>query len=71
MRKGLAHQRRSQTSRVGIGVPASPFPLGTDGWPIRPNYLQRDNPPVGTEVLLGGGLVEIHVGRGIWQTVAA
>ena len=30
----------------------------------------RDNPPVETEVLLGGGLVEIHIGRGIWQTTA-
>ena len=29
-----------------------------------------DEPPVGTEVL-GDGLVEIHLGRGIWQTVAA
>jgi hypothetical protein len=28
-------------------------------------------PICGTEVLLGDGLVEIHVGRGIWQTVAA
>jgi hypothetical protein len=28
-----------------------------------------DEPPMGTEVLLGNGLVEIHVGRGIWQTV--
>jgi hypothetical protein len=28
-------------------------------------------PPVGTEVLLGGGFVEAHVGRGIWHTVAA
>jgi hypothetical protein len=27
--------------------------------------------PVGPEVFLGDGLVEIHVGRGIWQTVAA
>ena len=26
---------------------------------------------VGTEVFLGDGLVEVHVGRGIWQTVAA
>jgi hypothetical protein len=30
-----------------------------------------DEPPVGTEVLLADGLVELHVGRGIWQTVAA
>ena len=30
-----------------------------------------EEPAVGTEVLLGGGLVEVHVGRGIWQTVAA
>jgi hypothetical protein len=26
---------------------------------------------VGTEVFLGDGLVEVHVGRGVWQTVAA
>jgi hypothetical protein len=26
---------------------------------------------VATEVLLGGGPVEVHVGRGIWPTVAA
>lgn len=31
-----------------------------------------NDPPVGTEVFLGNGLVEIHVGRGVWaQTVAA
>jgi hypothetical protein len=30
-----------------------------------------DEPPVGTQVFLGGGLVEVHVGRGMWQTVAA
>ena len=29
-----------------------------------------EEPPVGTQVLLGGGLVEVHVGRGIWQTVS-
>ena len=29
-----------------------------------------DEPAVGTEVLLGDGLVEVHVGRGIWQTVS-
>ena len=29
-----------------------------------------EEPPVGTEVLLGGGLVEVHVGRGIWQTIS-
>ena len=27
-------------------------------------------PAVGTEVLLGGGRVEVHVGRGVWQTVS-
>jgi hypothetical protein len=29
-----------------------------------------DDPPVGTEVILGGGFVEVYVGRGIWLTVA-
>jgi hypothetical protein len=29
-----------------------------------------EEPPMGTEVFLGDGLVEIHCGRGIWQTVA-
>jgi len=28
-----------------------------------------DDAQVGTEVFLGGGLVEVHVGRRIWQTV--
>jgi hypothetical protein len=28
-------------------------------------------PPVGTEVRLGGGFVEVHVGGAVWQTVAA
>ena len=27
------------------------------------------DPPVGTEVFLGNGLMEMHVGRGVWQTV--
>jgi hypothetical protein len=39
--------------------------------PYRWSRRWHDEPPVGTEVLLGDGLVEIHVGRGIWQTVAA
>ena len=65
----ISDEARRAGSALASPLPLSP--LGTDGWPIRPNYLQRDNPPVGTEVLLGGGLVEIHVGRGIWQTVAA
>ena len=28
----------------------------------------HEEPPVGTEVMLGGGLVEVHVGGGVWQT---
>jgi hypothetical protein len=31
----------------------------------------HDEPPVGTEVILGDGLFEIHVGRGVWQTLAS
>ena len=30
-----------------------------------------DDPPPGTTVNLGNGLVEIYLDRGIWQTVAA
>jgi hypothetical protein len=37
---------------------------------VRWSRRWHDEPPVGTEVFLGNGLVEIHVGRGIWQTVA-
>jgi hypothetical protein len=29
-----------------------------------------DEPAVGTEVRLGGGLVEVHMGRGRWQQAA-
>ena len=38
--------------------------------PYRWSRRWSDEPPIGTEVLLGGGLTEIRVGRGIWQTVA-
>ena len=38
--------------------------------PYRWSRRWCEEPPVGTEVLLGGGLVEVHVGRGIWQTVS-
>jgi hypothetical protein len=38
--------------------------------PYRWSRRWCDEPPVGTEVFLGNGLVEVHVGRGIWQTVA-
>lgn len=40
-------------------------------WGSRPGEPRRwyDDPPVGTEALLGDGLVEVHIGRGIWQTV--
>jgi hypothetical protein len=27
-----------------------------------------DDPPVGTTVVLGDGLVEVHVGGGVWET---
>jgi hypothetical protein len=37
--------------------------------PYRWSRRWCQEPPVGTEVLLGGGLVEVHVGRGIWQTI--
>ena len=39
--------------------------------PYRWSRRWCDEPPVCTEVLLGGWLVDVHVGRGIWQTVAA
>ena len=39
--------------------------------PCRWSRRWFEEPPVGTEVLLGGGLVEVHVGRGIWQAVDA
>lgn len=45
----------------GGAVPESPY-----RWSRR--WCQE--PPVGTEVLLGDGLVEGHVGRGIRQTVS-
>ena len=38
--------------------------------PYRWSRRWCDEPPVGTTVRLGGGLVEVHVGRGIWQTVS-
>ena len=37
--------------------------------PRRWSRRWHDDPPIGTEVLLDDGLVEIYVGRGIWQTV--
>jgi hypothetical protein len=39
--------------------------------PYRWSRRWSEEPPVGTEVLLGDGLVEIHVGRRIWEKVAA
>jgi hypothetical protein len=39
--------------------------------PYRGSRRWCTEPPVGTEVLLGNGLVEVHVGRRIWQTVAS
>ena len=30
-----------------------------------------DQSPIGTEVFLGGGPVEVNVGGGVWSTVAA
>ena len=44
--------------------------VGEDA-PFRWSRRWYEEPPVGTEVLLRDGLVEIHVGCGIWQTVAA
>jgi hypothetical protein len=53
-------------------------PLGINGhdalYEERPYKWSRrwyDDPPPGTEVLLGDGLIEMHVGRGIWETVVA
>ena len=42
-----------------------------DEAPYRWSRRWHDGPPLGTEVFLGGGLVEVYVGRGIWQTVAS
>jgi hypothetical protein len=38
--------------------------------PCRWSRRWYQEPPVGTEVFLGGGRVEVQVGRGIWQMVA-
>jgi hypothetical protein len=35
--------------------------------PLRWSRRWFDDPAVGTEVTLGDGLVEIYIGRGIWQ----
>ena len=39
--------------------------------PLRWSRRWYDEPPIGTEVFLGGGLREVHVGAGNWSTVAA
>jgi hypothetical protein len=41
-----------------------------DETPYKWSRRWSEQPPVGTEVFLGTGLLEVHVGRGIWQTVA-
>ena len=35
--------------------------------PCRWSRRWHEDPPVGTEVKLKGGLVEVYVGRGVWQ----
>lgn len=39
--------------------------------PYKWSQRWSDDPPPGTTVNLGNGLVEIYLGRGIWQAVAA
>ena len=41
-----------------------------DEQPYKWSRRWAEEPPVGTEVFLGHGEVEVHVGRGVWQTVA-
>jgi hypothetical protein len=36
--------------------------------PYRWSQRWFDDPPVGTTVVLGDGLVEVHVGGGVWET---
>ena len=51
-------------SRLGIGNR-----LDLKEKPYKWSQRWSDDPPPGTTVNLGDGLVEIYVGRGIWQTI--
>jgi hypothetical protein len=67
---GPSHQRCNARAGWEAMVGANggrEFTEAPDRWSRR----WHDVPRVGTEVFLGDGLVEVHVGRGIWQTVAA
>ena len=67
MHSGVGHSRcnRATSAHVtnGNGVVEEP--------PLRWSQRWFDDPPVGTEVFLEDGLREVHVGGGVWQTVAA
>jgi hypothetical protein len=68
---GPSHQRCN--SRAGweqmVGKNGNGYLI--EELPTRWSRRWFDDSAVGTEVFLGNGLVEIRVGRGIWQTVAA
>ena len=55
--------------RIEIPLPPGMLSLDHAEGPV-PSRRWYDDPPVETEVFLGDGLVEVHVGRGVWQTVA-
>jgi hypothetical protein len=42
---------------------------GLEEQPYRWSQRWFEDPPPGTTVNLGDGLVEVHLGRGNWQTV--
>jgi hypothetical protein len=54
----MSDETRRAGSASGV-LPPDPFPNDGDGWVAPARTL-----------LLGEGLVEKHVGRGIWQTIA-
>ena len=63
---GSSRISRPSSLLISAGLVAPSWPLAA----VIVRSRWHDDPPVGPGVFLGHRLVEIHVGRGIWQTVA-
>ena len=67
----MGADRGSRTCRRGTERPPADAGGQLAEQPYRWSQGWFQQPPIGTEVMLGDGLVEVHVGGGVWQTVDA
>ena len=67
---GASHQRCNSRAGWERMVSLNGSAGGFEERPYKWSQRWFQDPPVGTTVNLGDGMVEVHVGGGLWQTIA-